>query len=282
MESFRLVHTFYHYLAEIGSLYKTYGSREHVGPPLELYCQRYQTAYWYHTSRKIYYNCLGYCKNSACNSKHRCHHKHHTSLCSLGHQSNSRPSPPTCTQQQNNTTVPTTAPGHPTTLQPTLNFILLTLSHASLFFGVLWPTGMILYKTTATSSIKEPENKHGVKVIVLYARKLHITVNIERKLLNVLYPKGTQFEWGRRSTCKLLISKSWCHHRSCLSGLARLKDTQQFIAHFVFGDRFALSWPCYSLPWVLINSKYVVPGTHWTREHVTSQIVKFKHGRRVL
>jgi len=35
MENFRLVHTFYHYLAEIGSLYKTYGSRERVGPPLQ-------------------------------------------------------------------------------------------------------------------------------------------------------------------------------------------------------------------------------------------------------
>jgi len=34
MESFRLVRTFYHYLAEIGSLHKTYGSRERVGPPL--------------------------------------------------------------------------------------------------------------------------------------------------------------------------------------------------------------------------------------------------------
>jgi len=34
MESFRLVRTFYHYLAEIGSLYKAYGSRERVGPPL--------------------------------------------------------------------------------------------------------------------------------------------------------------------------------------------------------------------------------------------------------
>jgi len=29
----RLVCTFYHYLAEIGSLYKTYGSHVHVGPP---------------------------------------------------------------------------------------------------------------------------------------------------------------------------------------------------------------------------------------------------------
>jgi len=34
MESFRLVRTFYHYLTEIGSLYKTYGSLERVGPPL--------------------------------------------------------------------------------------------------------------------------------------------------------------------------------------------------------------------------------------------------------
>jgi len=34
MESFRLVCTFYHYLADTGSLYKTYGSRERVGPPL--------------------------------------------------------------------------------------------------------------------------------------------------------------------------------------------------------------------------------------------------------
>jgi len=30
----RLVHTFYHYLAKIGSLYKTYGSRERIGSPL--------------------------------------------------------------------------------------------------------------------------------------------------------------------------------------------------------------------------------------------------------
>jgi len=38
MESFRLVGTFYHYLAEIGSLYKTYGSHERVGPPLDEIC----------------------------------------------------------------------------------------------------------------------------------------------------------------------------------------------------------------------------------------------------
>jgi len=38
MESFRLVRTFYHCLAEIGSLYKTYGSRERVSPPLVVRC----------------------------------------------------------------------------------------------------------------------------------------------------------------------------------------------------------------------------------------------------